>query len=69
MNQASVTQHTGWSVKPDPLCHLKNYAGHQAFQQCVAAYGWTFPITAVGAVQVPVRILFYVEQTFKMKNL
>ena len=33
MNQASATQHTGWSVKPDPLCHLKNYAGHQAFYQ------------------------------------
>ena len=69
MNQASATQHTGWSVKPDPLCHVKNYAGHQAFQQCVACLWLEIHNTAVGAVQVPVRTLFYVEQTFKMTNL
>ena len=50
MNQASATQHTGWSVKPDPLCHLKNYAGHQAFQQCVACLWLEILTTAVGAV-------------------
>ena len=69
MNQASATQHTGWSVKPDPLRHLTNYAGHQAFQQCVACLWLDIPNTAVGAVQIPVRILFYVKQNFKMKNL